>query len=167
MMLESDIVNCIKTLQEKQLILFPSEIGWLVGADATSDQAVYSLLTAAQENPVTILVASEREVMQHAVSVDLAVFDFIDQSIEPLAVLYDGIVRIAQELAMAHGAIAIHIVRDEFCNNLIKRFKKPIVAFQLKELNFKNAGFRALNTSHESFPFHHYRVIRWPLEQFQ
>ena len=166
-MLESDIVNCIKALQEKQLVVFPSEIGWIVGADATSDQAVHSLLTAAKENPVIILVASEREVKQHAVSVDLAVFDFIDQSIEPVAVLYNGIVGIAQELAAAHSTIAIHIVRDEFCNNLIKRFKKPIVVFQLKELNFENAGFRALNTSHGSFPFHRYRVIRWPMEQFQ
>src|SRR4030095_829911 len=47
---------------------------------------------------------------------------------KPTTVIYDGALSFADNLIAKDGSIAIRICKDEFCRNLIKRFRKPIVS---------------------------------------
>lgn len=126
-----DIDNCVRVLKNGGLILYPTDTIWGIGCDATNAAAVkkiYELKSRAESKTMIIMVADEWEVLQHAAGVDPEVFLYIDQADKPTTVIYDGPMDVAENLENADGTIAIRIVKDEFCRQLIRRFGKPIVS---------------------------------------
>ncbi len=75
-----------------------------------------------------MLVASEREVLQHVASPDLSVFDYLQQVVKPTTVIYQHALGLAENVLADNGSVAIRICSDDFCRHLIKRFRKPIVS---------------------------------------
>jgi len=47
---------------------------------------------------------------------------------KPLTIIYPGAQNISGNLIAEDGSIGIRIIKDEFCNTLIRRFGKPIVS---------------------------------------
>ena len=74
------------------------------------------------------IVHSEKDIMQHVAAPDLSLFDYLDGAIKPTTVVYEGALGFADNLVAKDGSIAIRICKDEFCRQLIKRFRKPIVS---------------------------------------
>ena len=131
MSFEQDIVNCLKTLRDGGIILYPTDTIWGIGCDATNENAVekiYRLKKRSDEKAMIVLVADERDVMRHVAGPDLALFDHLETTIKPTTVTYDGALGFADNLIGKDGSIAIRICKDEFCRNLLKRFRKPIVS---------------------------------------
>ncbi len=128
---EKDIENCLSVLREGGLILYPTDTVWGIGCDATNAKAVekiYALKKRPDEKAMIVLVAGEREVLQYVASPDLQVFDYLQETVKPTTVIYDGAIGFADNLIAPDGSIAIRICNDEFCRHLIKRFRKPIVS---------------------------------------
>ena len=128
---EKDIENCLTVLREGGLILYPTDTVWGIGCDATNKNAVekiYALKKRPDEKALIVLVAEERDVLQHVASPDLQVFDYLQETKKPTTVIYAGAIGLADNLLAPDGSIAIRICQQEFCRHLIKRFRKPIVA---------------------------------------
>jgi len=128
---ETDIVNCLETLKNGGIILYPTDTIWGIGCDATNVNAVekiYRLKNRSDEKAMIVLVADERQVLQHVASPDLAVFDWLKKNDKPTTVIYDGAIGVAENLVPDLGTIAIRVCHDGFCKQLIKRFRKPIVS---------------------------------------
>ena len=128
---EADILNCLKVLQDGGIILYPSDTIWGVGCDATNEKAVekiYNLKKRSDKKAMIVLVADEKQVLQHVANPDLAVFDWLKTTSNPTTVIYNGPIGIAENLVADDGTIAIRICNDGFCKQLIKRFRKPIVS---------------------------------------
>jgi L-threonylcarbamoyladenylate synthase len=128
---EDDIIKCIDVLKAGELILYPTDTVWGIGCDATNKKAVekiYRLKKRADEKSLIVLVAEEKDVLQHVAAPDLAVFDYLQQSVKPVTVVYEGALGLAANLINKDGSIAIRICRETFCRQLIKRFRKPIVS---------------------------------------
>lgn len=128
---ENDIESCLDVLNSGGLILYPTDTIWGIGCDATNEKAVekvYQLKNRSDEKALIVLVADERDVMQHAAAPDLSLFDFLATTIKPTTVIYDGALGFADNLIGSDGSIAIRICHDEFCRHLLKRFRKPIVS---------------------------------------
>ena len=128
---EKDIENCLTVLREGGLILYPTDTVWGIGCDATNERAVekvYALKKRPDEKAMIVLVAEERDVLQHVASPDLLVFDYLRETIKPTTVIYEGAIGFAENLIAPDGSIAMRICNDEFCRHLIKRFRKPIVS---------------------------------------
>ncbi|HEY5967863.1 MAG TPA: L-threonylcarbamoyladenylate synthase [Chitinophagaceae bacterium] len=131
MSFETDIKKCLETLKNGGLILYPTDTVWGIGCDATNEKAVekiYNLKKRSDEKAMIVLVADERDVMQHVAAPDLSLFDYLDRATKPTTVVYDGALGFADNLVAKDGSIAIRICKDEFCRQLIKRFRKPIVS---------------------------------------
>jgi L-threonylcarbamoyladenylate synthase len=75
-----------------------------------------------------ILLAAEKELLQYVTQPHPGVFDYLNKVIKPTTVIYDGAINLANNLINIDGSIAIRIVKDDFCKQLIKRFRKPIVS---------------------------------------
>jgi L-threonylcarbamoyladenylate synthase len=75
-----------------------------------------------------VLLADERDVLKYVAAPDLQVFDYLETIEKPTTVIYDGAIGFADNLIGQDGTIAIRICKEEFCRNLIKRFRKPIVS---------------------------------------
>ena len=128
---ELDIANCLQVLRNGGLILYPTDTIWGIGCDATNQNAVekiYQLKKRPDEKAMIVLAADEKQVLQHVANPDLAVFDWLKENNKPTTVIYEGAIGLAENLVPDIGTIAIRICKDEFCRQLIKRFRKPIVS---------------------------------------
>lgn len=128
---EKDIEQSLKVLQDGGLILYPTDTVWGIGCDATNAAAVekvYALKQRPDEKALIVLLADEREILKYVATPDLSVFDYLDTTVKPTTVIYDGAIGFADNLVGKDGSIAIRICKEDFCRHLIKRFKKPIVS---------------------------------------
>ena len=128
---ENDIEKCLSVLKSGGIILYPTDTIWGIGCDATNAAAVakiYALKKRAEEKSMIILLASQKELNQYIAHLDPAVFDFLHQTIKPTTVIYDGAIGLADNVVSNDGTIAIRITSDVFCQQLIKRFRRPIVS---------------------------------------
>jgi L-threonylcarbamoyladenylate synthase len=128
---EKDIEKCLDVLKSGGLILYPTDTVWGIGCDATNEKAVekiYRLKRRSDEKAMIVLVADEKDIMQHVAAPDLSLFDHLDKTTKPTTVVYEGALGFADNLVAKDGSIAIRICKDEFCRQLIKRFRKPIVS---------------------------------------
>ena len=128
---EKDIEKCLEVLKSGRLILYPTDTVWGIGCDATKEKAVekiYKLKKRSDEKAMIVLVAAEKDIMQHVAAPDLSLFDYLEKTTKPTTVVYDGALGFADNLVGKDGSIAIRICKDEFCRQLIKRFRKPIVS---------------------------------------
>ena len=122
-----DIEACIKTLQDGGLILYPTDTIWGIGCDATNDAAVakiYTLKKRADEKSMIVLLAAEKDLLQYITQPPPGIFDYLKELSKPTTVIYDGAINVADNLVNKDGSIAIRIVKDEFCKQLVKRFRK-------------------------------------------
>jgi L-threonylcarbamoyladenylate synthase len=128
---EKDIEQCLQVLRSGGLILYPTDTVWGIGCDATDKTAVekiYKLKKRPDDKAMIVLVAGEKDILNHVAAPDLQVFDYLEKTKKPTTVIYDGAIGLADNLIGNDGSIAIRICNDEFCRHLIKRFRKPIVS---------------------------------------
>jgi L-threonylcarbamoyladenylate synthase len=128
---ENDIEKCLDVLKNGGLILYPTDTVWGIGCDATNEKAVekiYRLKKRSDGKAMIALVADEKDILQYVAAPDLSLFDYLHKTEKPTTVIYDGALSFADNLIAKDGSIAIRICKDEFCRNLIKRFRKPIVS---------------------------------------
>jgi L-threonylcarbamoyladenylate synthase len=131
MNLEKDIEQCLQVLKSGGLILYPTDTIWGIGCDATNAEAVekiYKLKKRSDEKAMIVLVAAEKDILNHVAAPDLRVFDYLEKTKKPTTVIYEGAIGLADNLIGKDGSIAIRICNESFCRQLIKRFRKPIVS---------------------------------------
>jgi len=128
---EKDIEQCLQVLKTGGLILYPTDTVWGIGCDATNTDAVekvYKLKKRPDEKAMIVLVAGEKNILNHVAAPDLQLFDYLEKTKKPTTVIYDGAIGLAENLIGKDGSIAIRISKESFCRQLIKRFRKPIVS---------------------------------------
>ena len=128
---ENEISDCIEVLSRGGLILYPTDTIWGSGCDATDEQAVekiFSLKKRDDKKSMIVLVANEKGIYNYVENPDKKIFDYLNSTKDPTTVIYEHAKNIAQNLINSDGTIAIRIVKDDFCNQLISQFKKPIVS---------------------------------------
>jgi L-threonylcarbamoyladenylate synthase len=128
---ENDIEQCLQVLKTGGLILYPTDTVWGIGCDATNAKAVeriYKLKNRSDEKAMIVLMADEKDVLNHVAAPDLSVFDYLDKTKKPTTVIYEGAIGLADNLVAKDGTVAIRICHEPFCRQLIKRFRKPIVS---------------------------------------
>ncbi|MFN8254019.1 MAG: L-threonylcarbamoyladenylate synthase [Ferruginibacter sp.] len=129
---ENDIQQCVAVLQNGGLILYPTDTIWGIGCDATNEEAVakiYALKQRPDEKSMLVLVADERQLNQYITLPHPEISEYLQTVTKPTTVIYEGAVNLAGNLInKTDGSIGIRIVKDDFCKQLIKRFRKPIVS---------------------------------------
>ena len=131
MQFSNDIVQCLVTLKQGGLILYPTDTIWGIGCDATNEAAVeriYTLKKRSNAKAMIVLLAEEKELQTYVMEPDLQIFDYIKGVYKPTTVIYENPRGVASNLVSEDGTIAVRIVNDPFCKQLIKEFKNPIVS---------------------------------------
>lgn len=129
--MEADIIKSLEVLRSGGLILYPTDTVWGIGCDATNEKAVeriYHLKQRPESKSMIVLVAEEKDILQHVASPDLAVFDYLEKVKKPTTVIYNGVLGLVEKLTGDDNTIAIRICKEIFCRQLLKRFRKPIVS---------------------------------------
>ena len=127
----NDIENCLSTMSKGGLILYPTDTIWGIGCDATDTVAVekiFQLKKRSAENSMIVLLADEKDILNYVANPDPDVLEYVRCTSKPTTVVYEGAIGIAENILGKDGSIAIRICKDDFCRQLIKRFRKPIVS---------------------------------------
>ncbi len=126
-----DIEASLKVLRDGGLILYPTDTVWGIGCDATHDEAVlriYNLKRRADDKSMIVLLADEKEIPKYVGEMNPVIVDYIKGIHKPTTVIYESATGLSPNLINKNGSIAIRIVKDRFCQELINRFGKPIVS---------------------------------------
>lgn len=129
--LEADIVQCLKTLSNGGLILYPTDTVWGIGCDATNEEAVkkvYRLKQRDDSKALIVLIDSADHLDHYVVSVPDIARELVDVAVKPLTIIYEGAYNMAANVLGDQDSVGIRIPNDEFCHRLCERFGKPIVS---------------------------------------
>ena len=126
-----DIEESLKVLRSGGIILYPTDTVWGIGCDATNDEAVlriYNLKRRNDDKSMIVLLADEQDIIKYVQQPNPKVFDYIKGIHKPTTVIYESAIGLSKNLINKNGSIAIRIVKDRFCRELIRKFGKPIVS---------------------------------------
>lgn len=125
------VEQALQTLRAGGLILYPTDTIWGIGCDATDAAAIdriYRLKQRDESKSLIILIADKRDILKYTAAPNPAIFDYLGQTERPTTVIYENALGLPDNLVSADGSIAIRLVKEPFCNALIRRLGKPIVS---------------------------------------
>ena len=126
-----DINGALKVLREGGTIIYPTDTIWGLGCDATNQQAVekiYAIKKRGESKSLIILVNGYQMLERYVETVPEAAASILDVADKPMTIIYPKGKNLAPAVLSADGSVGIRICSDGFCNELITRFRKPIVS---------------------------------------
>jgi L-threonylcarbamoyladenylate synthase len=75
-----------------------------------------------------VLLADPRDINRYTSRPQPYIAEYLEKTTKPTTVIYEAALGLAENLVSEDGSIAMRIVKDDFCRNLIKRFRKPLVS---------------------------------------
>ncbi|MDR0763905.1 MAG: threonylcarbamoyl-AMP synthase [Bacteroidales bacterium] len=126
-----EISNCIKVLRNGGTLLYLTDTIWGIGCDATQEKAVnrvYRIKRRDLDRSFIVLVADEQQLADYVENVPPVAYDLIKAVDKPLTIVYPEGKNVAPNIMGDDGSIAIRIVKNEFCKELIRSFGKPIIS---------------------------------------
>ena len=131
MIFEEDIKGSLAALKDGGVILYPTDTIWGLGCDATDPSAVekiFKIKERKDSKSLIILVDSIQMLERYVDDIPEIVYELTSVSDTPLTIIYPKGKNLAKGVCSEDGSVGIRICRDKFCNELISRFRKPIIS---------------------------------------
>lgn len=131
MIFDEDIKDSLITLRNGGIILYPTDTIWGIGCDATnltSIDKIFRIKSREINKSLIILVNGEQMLERYVDEIPAIASELTGVSDAPLTIIYPHGKNLAAGVCSEDSSVGIRICRDEFCSELISRFRKPIVA---------------------------------------
>lgn len=128
---EDDIRECLAVLKNGGIILYPTDTIWGLGCDATNPAAVekiFAIKSREENKSLLILVDGEAMLGRYVKEIPEIAWELTEVTDKPLTIIYPSGKNLAPGVCSEDGSVGIRICHEEFCNELISRFRKPIVS---------------------------------------
>lgn len=125
------IQKAVEVLEAGGIILYPTDTVWGIGCDATNTDAIDRIFTLKQREEsksMIVLVANEVQLERSVKEVPEMAWDLVDLSEKPTTLVLNDPIGFSKKIIAPDNSIAIRLTRDRFCQELIRRFRKPIVS---------------------------------------
>ena len=129
--MKEEIKRTLAFLEKGKIILYPTDTIWGIGCDATNHQAVdriYRLKQRVETKSMIILLDDAAKLPLYVKEIPAITIDLVNSIDRPLTVIYREAQGLAKNVVASDGSIAIRIVKDRFCSELIRQFGKPIIS---------------------------------------
>jgi L-threonylcarbamoyladenylate synthase len=131
MTFDEDIRNALKVLREGGVILYPTDTVWGLGCDATNNEAVekiFRIKSRSDSKSLIILVNSSSMAERYVKDIPEIAVQLLEVSETPITIIYPKARNLASSVSADDGSVGIRVCMEEFCNELISRFRKPVVS---------------------------------------
>jgi L-threonylcarbamoyladenylate synthase len=131
MIFNEDIRDSLIVLKNGGIILYPTDTIWGIGCDATNPAAVekiFQIKSRSENKSLLILVNGIQMIERYVAEIPDIVYELTSVSDNPLTIIYPSGKNLAPGVCNEDGSVGIRICHDEFCSELINRFRKPIVS---------------------------------------
>lgn len=129
--MKQQIDAAIKVLKEGGVILYPTDTIWGLGCDATNPDAVEKIFKIKQRSDsksLITLVADLDMVGRYVKEIPEIAIQLVEVNDKPMTIIYPGAMGLAKNVIAEDGSAGIRIPDNEFCNQLIYKFRKAIVS---------------------------------------
>ncbi|MCP4520299.1 MAG: threonylcarbamoyl-AMP synthase [Cytophagales bacterium] len=129
--MHEEIQKALEVLNNGGIIVYPTDTIWGIGCDATNPEAVkkvYELKERDDSKALVVLIHELGQLYNYVQKVPEIAWDIVEFAETPLTVVYPQAKNIAHNLVAEDNSVAIRWCKDEFCQKLMQRFKRPLVA---------------------------------------
>jgi len=126
-----DIIKALEVLRSGGIILYPTDTIWGIGCDATNPAAVnriYEIKQRQDAKSMLVLMENPNLLNSYISEVPEIAWELIDVADTPLTIIYPGAKNLAANLLAKDGSVGIRITNEAFTQQLIQRFRKPVVS---------------------------------------
>ncbi len=126
-----EILKANEVLKKGGVILYPTDTIWGLGCDATrikSVERIFKIKKRPENKGFIVLLDQFEKLYEYVDQVPEVAADLLSSFDRPLTVIYPGAKNLAKNLLHPDGSVAIRIVKNEFCKNLVSLFGKPLVS---------------------------------------
>ena len=130
-MLKTEIEKALTVLKNGGVILYPTDTVWGLGCDATNADAVEKINVIkgrAADKSFIVLLDTDSKIQSYVSEVPEVAYDLIEYAEHPLTIVFSGAKNLAKNVISADGTVAIRIVKHDFVQQLLQRFRKPITS---------------------------------------
>jgi L-threonylcarbamoyladenylate synthase len=128
---EEDIKCSLKVLREGSVILYPTDTIWGLGCDATNQVAIekiFRIKLRSEGQSLIILVDGLAMLERYVKDIPEIAFNLTSVSDSPLTIIYPEGKNLAPGVCNEDNSVGVRICSEPFCNELITRFRKPIIS---------------------------------------
>lgn len=129
--LKKAVEEAVKVLKEGGVILYPTDTVWGLGCDATNPKAVervFQIKHHTDSNSLIMLADSPDMLARYIREVPEVAWQILEVNDKPLTIIFPGVEGIAENAISVDRSAAFRIPDHQFCQALIRRFRKPIVS---------------------------------------
>jgi L-threonylcarbamoyladenylate synthase len=126
-----DIRQALNVLIKGGIILYPTDTIWGLGCDATNQEAVekiFKIKKRRESKSLIILVNGFTMLERYVKDIPVIAGEILDVSDKPLTIIYPEGKNLAPGVCNEDGSVGIRVCNDDFCNDLITRFRKPLIS---------------------------------------
>ncbi len=130
-MIEQQVIQAVEVLKRGGVILYPTDTVWGVGCDATNSAAVEKVVRLKHaEGKIghIVLMESADMAVRYVNKAPGVAWELMELADKPLTLILPGGCGIAPELLGADGSIALRVPDHEFCRQLLRRLRRPIMS---------------------------------------
>ncbi|MGY0040433.1 L-threonylcarbamoyladenylate synthase [Pedobacter sp. NJ-S-72] len=130
-MLKTEIDKALTVLKNGGIILYPTDTVWGIGCDATNEAAVEKINAIkgrSSDKSFIILVDNDSKIQSYINEVPEVAYDLIEYAEHPLTIIFSGAKNLAKNVINEDGSVGIRVIRHDFVQQLLQRFRKPIVS---------------------------------------
>src|ERR1700749_3705870 len=130
-MLKEEVAKALKVIQDGRIILYPTDTIWGIGCDATNTEAIKKIFALKQRDEaksMIILLDTENKLESYIQEVPSIAYDLIEYAENPLTLVMPGAKNISPALISSDGSVGIRVAKNDFCQQLIQRLRKPLVS---------------------------------------
>ncbi|WP_174238637.1 L-threonylcarbamoyladenylate synthase [Pedobacter sp. L105] len=130
-MLKTEIEKALTVLKNGGVILYPTDTVWGLGCDATNAEAVEKINTIKKrqaDKSFIVLLDNDSKLQSYINEVPEVAYDLIEYAEHPLTIIFSGAKNLAKNVINADGSVGIRIIKHDFVEQLLQRFRKPITS---------------------------------------
>ncbi len=142
--MHDDLKKAVEVLKNGGVILYPTDTIWGIGCDATNPEAVqriYEIKKREDSKSMLVLMENPALLERYVDDVPEVAWDLVEITTTPLTVIYQNAKNLAKNLIANDGSIGIRFTKEKFTNQLLQRFRRPLVSTSANISGEKSAAF--------------------------
>lgn len=129
--MRQEINNALEVLKSGGVILYPTDTVWGLGCDATNEDAVAkvnAIKGRAADKSLIVLLENDNKLQSYVAEIPDVAYELIEYAENPMTIVFSGAKNLAKNVINSDGTVGIRVVKHDFCEQLLQRFRKPIVS---------------------------------------
>lgn len=129
--MQDNIQNTINALKKGDVILHKTDTIWGLACDATNEKAIEKIIKIKKrpaDKSFILLISDITQLNIYVEKIPDIAWDLVEFAEKPLTVIYPKGKNLPSSVMASDGSIAIRVVKDKMCRDLIYKFGRAIIS---------------------------------------